>query len=86
MTKEDIKSTLRDFILSEFLPGESPANLKDDTDLRKTGILDSMGTLKTVYFVESQFNMIVEAMDAGADNFGTIDAIATFVDERLRSR
>ena len=36
----DVKETIRTYILSEYLPGESPANLMDDTPLRTSGILD----------------------------------------------
>ena len=47
---DQIKEDLRQYILAEFLPGEKPANLKDDTPLRSSGILDSVATLKTVSF------------------------------------
>ena len=46
------KEIIRNYILTEYLPGESPANLKDDTPLRTSGILDSMATLALVSFLE----------------------------------
>jgi acyl carrier protein len=76
---DNVKEEIRHYILTEFLPGEKPANLLDDTRLRTTGILDSMGTLKLVSFVEDRFGIEVEAHEAGVDNFDSIEDIASFV-------
>ena len=43
---EDIKQTVKAYILKEFLPGENPAELVDSTPLITGGILDSIATLK----------------------------------------
>ncbi|MBZ5645614.1 MAG: acyl carrier protein [Acidobacteriia bacterium] len=74
-TKEEI----RQYILSEFLPGERPANLRDDTPLRTSGILDSITTLRLVTFVEERFKITVEAYEASVENFDTINSIAAFI-------
>jgi acyl carrier protein len=76
---ENIKEELRNYILAEFLPGEIASNLKDDTPLRTSGILDSVATLKTVTFVEERYGIEVEAHEASIANFDSIDAIAAFV-------
>jgi acyl carrier protein len=70
---------LREFILREFLPGESPAELKDDTPLRTSGIIDSMGALSLVSFVEERFGFEVEAHEAGVENFDTIHDMVGFI-------
>jgi acyl carrier protein len=79
---DQIKEDLRQYILEEFLPGEKPANLQDDTPLRTSGILDSVATLKTVTFVEERYGIEVEAHEAGVENFDTIDSIAAFVQSK----
>ncbi len=48
MNPEDIKTTVKTLILSEYLPGEDPAALTDDTPLMTTGILNSIAVLKVV--------------------------------------
>jgi acyl carrier protein len=78
----DIKDDLRAYILAEFLPGEKPSNLKDDTPLRTSGILDSVATLKMVTFVEERYGIAVEAHEAGVENFDSINAIADFVNSK----
>jgi acyl carrier protein len=82
---DNLKEDLRQYILTEFLPGEKPANLKDDTPLRTSGILDSVATLKTVTFVEERYGIEVEAHEAGVDNFDTIESIASFVKRKKGS-
>ena len=76
---DNVKEELRQYILSEFLPGEKPSNLKDDTSLRTSGILDSVATLRLVTFVEEQYGVEVEAHEAGVENFDTIDSIAALI-------
>lgn len=76
---DDIKEELRQYILTEFLPGEKPSNLKNDTPLRTSGILDSMATLRLVSFIEEHYGIEVEAYEADVENFDRIDTIASFV-------
>lgn len=79
MDAQNIKDQIRQYILTEYLPGESPANLKDDTPLRTSGVLDSMATLQVVTFVEEHFGIEVEAHEAGVENFDSLNSIAAFV-------
>jgi acyl carrier protein len=79
MTTDNMKEEIRQFILTEFLPGEKPANLRDDTPLRTSGVLDSVATLRLVTFVEERFGVQVEAHEASVENFDSIDAIAAFI-------
>ena len=79
---DDIKEELRHYIISEFLPGEQPSNLKDDTPLRTSGILDSVATLRVVNFVEERYGIEVEAHETGVENFDRIDNIAAFVESK----
>ncbi len=75
----DIKSTIRRHILTEYLPGESEANLADDTPLRTSGILDSMATLSLVSFLESQFGITIDAHETGIEQFDRLSDIADLV-------
>src|ERR1035438_10167465 len=78
----NMKEEIRQYILSEFLPGEKPSNLRDDTPLRTSGILDSVATLRLVSFVEERFGIEVVAHEAGVENFDRIDTIAAFVQSK----
>ena len=79
---DNIREIIRQFILENFLKGESPENLKDDTELKQSGILDSISTLKLVSFLEEQFKIEFEINDLGDDNLSTISNIENLVNSK----
>lgn len=80
---KDIKTALRGFILENLLPGEDPANLTDDLELKESGILDSMSTLKLVTFLEELYQIEFEANDLDPANLASIDTIERLVRSKL---
>ena len=76
---EGIRDAVRAYILEQFLPGEDPRNLTDGTELKESGILDSLSTLKLISFLESQYHVEFEANDLEAGNLATITAIERLV-------
>ena len=79
----DIKTVLREYILENLLPGEDPANLTDDTELKESGILDSMSTLKLVTFLEEQYKVEFEADDLEPANLSSVSALERLVQSKL---
>jgi len=82
MDKTTVTQTVREYILGEFLPGESPDNLAEDTPLLSGGIVDSIGTLKLVGFLEERFGVTVEAHEMNEENLDTVALITHFVLQR----
>jgi acyl carrier protein len=76
---DEIKDTIKAFILKEFLPGENPDELTDSTPLISGGILDSLATLKLVSFLEDRFKVTFQAHETDIEYLDTIDAIAKVV-------
>ena len=76
MNPQDIKTTVKTFILNEYLPGEDPAALTDTTPLMTTGILDSIAILKVVTFLEGQFGITIQPHEAVVENLNTLSDIA----------
>lgn len=81
----EIRDAVHDYILKEFLPGESPEELTDETPLISGGILDSISTLKLVAFLEEHFDVVVEAYEAGVDNLDSVGRIARLIEEKKRA-
>ena len=76
---DDLKDAIRRFILDTYLKGESPDNLRDDTPLQSSGILDSLATLGLVTFLEQEYKIELDINDTSADNFDRIEDIARAV-------
>lgn len=79
----DIKSVLRSYILENLLPGENPANLTDDTELKESGILDSMSTLKLVTFLEERYKVEFAANDLEPANLSNIASLERLIRSKL---
>jgi acyl carrier protein len=84
MDRNAIHATVKTFILEQFLPGEDPNELTDDTPLMTTGILDSLATLKLVTFLEEKFDIAVEAHEADAENLNTLELITDLVARKAK--
>ena len=82
MSKDEIKRTVRDYIAHQFLPGEKPENLTEETRLFTDGILDSLASLKLVSFLEEQFGVRIEAHEVDVDHLDTLDTIADLVNAK----
>jgi acyl carrier protein len=77
--EEDAKDVIRQFILSTYLSGESWNNLRDDTPLQTSGILDSLAMLQLVSFVEQRFDIELDIYETSAEHFDRIEEIAACV-------
>lgn len=78
----EIRGFVRNFILTECLPGETPDNLPDDMSLKAGGVLDSMTTLKLVKALEDELEIEIDAHEVSDENFASVDSIVDFVESR----
>lgn len=76
---DDVKEALRQFILATYLPGESQENLKDDTPLLTSGILDSLATVGLVSFIQQRFGVDLDVYETSVERFNRIEDIAASV-------
>ena len=85
-TEIDIKENVKGYILREFLPGESPDTVDDSTLLITDGVLDSIGTVKIVSFLEEQYGIELEAHELSAEYLNTLPDIAKLVAARIAAK
>jgi acyl carrier protein len=83
---DNVRDLVRHFILENFLPGEDPRNLRDDTELKESGILDSLSTLKLVSFLEERFKVEFEANDLETANLSSVENIERLVKSKMAAR
>ncbi|OFV83609.1 MAG: hypothetical protein A2W26_03390 [Acidobacteria bacterium RBG_16_64_8] len=80
----DYQNALTEFIKQEILHGRS-VKLDDDQDLLNAGIIDSLGILRLVAFIEERFGVKVPDEDVVFENFQNIKVMARYVEERRRA-
>lgn len=80
---DDLKQNIKNYIMSEFLPGESPDELTDDTPLISGGILDSIATLKLVMHVEKTYGVSFEPHEVDKENLDTLCLIESLVRSKI---
>lgn len=79
MTRETVLSRLREFVGENFLYMRPDFELQDDQSLMGNGIVDSMGVMEMIQFLEEEFGVVVEDTDITEENIGNLGAIATYV-------
>lgn len=79
MSQPNIKVQIRQFVEKNFPLARQQANLLDTDSLFNSGIVDSLGVLDLVTFIEDEFGVIVADEDLLAENFETIEQMEAFV-------
>ncbi len=74
-----MKQTIRDFIETDLLSGQK---LEDDQELLLSGMVDSLGVMKLVSFIDKDLGIRVPHSDIKLRNFATIDAIANYLETK----
>ena len=71
--EEDIKK----FIIDMFMYGEG--SIENDQQLFEAGILDSLGFMKLLAFIENKYGIKASMSEIAIERFGTVNDIAAFI-------
>ena len=74
-----IEKQIRDFIVENFLFGESDNGLQDSDSLLEKGIIDSTGVLELVSFLEETYEFEVEDEELVPENLDAIANVTSFI-------
>ena len=74
-----IREKLRAFVQEQFLYMKPDFQLNDDDLLLKKGVVDSMGVMEVLSFLDEEFGVDVPATDLTEANLGSISAIARYI-------
>jgi acyl carrier protein len=78
--------TIKRFVIEEFLPDVSAGELSVDHDLLGTGVIDSLGLLKLIAWIEERFELSVHDTDLDPDNFHSVAAINSFIQDASKTK
>jgi acyl carrier protein len=73
---------LRTIIATDINPAVSEADLTDDLPLFEQQIIDSLGIFSLVSAIESEFGVEIVDEELLPENFGSIGAMAKFIDAK----
>lgn len=82
VTHDEILPLVREFVHETFLYMRPDASVDDDESLLRRGIMDSLGVMELVGFVEERFGVAVPEADVTEANFGAIARVAAYVARR----
>ena len=78
----EMQETITKFITQELLGSHKDVKLSENDNLLLDGIVDSLGTLRLVTFIEETFKLRVPYEDITIDNFSSIKNLAAYVGKR----
>ena len=78
----EVGSRIRRFILKHFPLARKQSSIEDDSHLLNSGIIDSLGVLDLVNFIEEEFKITISEEDLLPGNFESIACMAAFVQSK----
>lgn len=82
----EIKEIVKSFIVSTMIMGEKGANLDDTFSLIENGVLDSLGIMKLIQFIEEKFSLSIDDEDILPENFENIESISRFINRSISGK
>ncbi len=78
----ETKDQVRDYIIENFLFGDTTSLIKDSASLLDSGIIDSVGVMELVAFLEEDFGLTIDDEELIPDNLDSVDNLASFIGKK----
>jgi len=72
--------TIINFIKEELHSGRSELEIAPTDDLLGSGLVESMGMMRLIQFVEEKYKFKVAPQDMTIENFMTVEAITNYIE------
>lgn len=77
-----IKSDIKHYIVDQLVVEPAGLDLKDDDDLLLSNLLDSLGVMRLVEYLEGLTDMKIPPEDITIENFQSVNKIAEYLSGR----
>jgi acyl carrier protein len=74
-----LEAVINDYISRELVQDATQLPLGNATPLLETGILDSLGLLRLVVFIQERFGIVVDDLDLVPEHFASVDTICAYL-------
>ncbi len=78
--------SLEKFILTEIAVESNKKKLDPDEDLLEQGIIDSLGIMKLILFMEQTYGIAVADEEIVPENFQTVNMMVRFVEQKIQDK
>ncbi len=80
-----VEDRVREFVAKNLVYSQDGFTYPDEASFLEEGIIDSLGILQLVEFVQKDFKLTVEQQEIVPDNFDSVHKLAEFVRRKLQS-
>jgi acyl carrier protein len=81
----ELSARIKEFIVRDVNPDVQLKDLGDDEPLVESGIVDSLGVLKIMAFLDEEFGVDLSSGDINLENFKDVRTICGLVDAQRSS-
>jgi acyl carrier protein len=79
----EVKTQVREYVAKNLLFSDNGFEYDDDDSFLQEGIVDSVGVLELVLFVEEKFGVAVDDQDITPDNFDSVNKLADYIQRHI---
>jgi acyl carrier protein len=82
----EIEAQVRKYVAQNLLFSDNGFEYDDDDSFLQEGIVDSVGVLELVLFVEETFDVNVDDQEITPDNFDSVNKLARYIRSKVNGR
>ena len=79
----EINEALQQFIQDQIVKGQKNVDLQKSTNLIEEGIIDSLGIMKLLTFIEETYNIQISDEELLPESFESLEAICAMVENKI---
>ena len=79
----DIHQKIRDYVAKDLLYSSNGFEYDDDDSFLQHGIIDSVGVMDLILFIEENFDFEVEDSEITPDNFDSVNNLANYIHSKV---
>ena len=81
MSARAVELEIRTFIADNFLLGQD-ADVPADVSLTREGVIDSVGVVELMQFLETRYNIVIADEEAVPENLDTVASIVRYLEAK----
>jgi acyl carrier protein len=81
-----MQNEVRQFVIDNFLFGQSDRQLDDSDSFLESGIIDSTGVLELIAFIETKYQVSIADDELVPANLDSIERVSAFIERKLQAK